>query len=152
VIPFNRQSLLEELNFMSSNQIVERIWKEFISSGRDIRYHIGAYAFVLNGIEFYLTSIGEKRHVTGQELSHGLLLFAHKQFGLIAPTVLHYWGIFKTQDFGNIVYNMIEMGILTKQPDDSIDHFNDITAIDEFFGHQNCFKIERTAIKKLKVA
>ena len=122
---------------MATAQIIERIRKELIESGRDTRYRSGAYEFILNGMEFYLTSIGEKRHITGQELTHGLLLFAQKQFGPLARTVLNYWGITKTEDLGNIVYNMIDIGIMSKQPDDMIEHFNDIIDIDCFF--KRCF-------------
>ena len=73
---------------MATTQIIERIRKELIDSGRDTRYRIGGYEFILNGMEFYLTSIGEKRHVSGQELTRGLLLFAQKQFGPLEDRLL----------------------------------------------------------------
>jgi len=135
---------------MASTQVLERIRSELIDSGRDERYLLGAYEFVLNGMEFYLTSIGEKRHVSGQELTRGLLLFAQKQFGLLARKVLHYWGIDKTDDLGNIVYNMIEINIMSKQPDDSLEHFSDVLDIDAFFEDIDFYEIDRDVIKKLK--
>lgn len=137
---------------MASAQIIERIRKELIDTGRDIRYRLGGYEFILNGMEFYLTSIGEKRHVTGQELTRGLLLFAQKQFGPLARTVLHYWGITKTEDLGNIVYNMIDIGIMSKQTEDSIEHFYNIIEIDYFFNHQKYFKAEKETVKRIKGA
>lgn len=135
---------------MAVYKIIERVRNELIDSGRDTRYRIGGYEFLLNGMEFYLTTIGEKRHVSGQELSRGLLLFAQKQFGPLAKTVLTYWGITTTEDFGNIVYNMIDIGILSKQPDDSIEHFNDVVDFTVFLADENMFKIEKESIKRIK--
>jgi uncharacterized repeat protein (TIGR04138 family) len=137
---------------MATSQVLERIRRELIDSGRDTRYRLGSYEFILNGMEFYLTSIGEKRHVTGQELSKGLLLFAQKQFGPLAHTVLYFWGINTTEDFGNIVYNMIDIGIMSKQPDDSIEHFHDVVDIQQFFDLQDSYIIDKDSIKRLKGA
>lgn len=137
---------------MATAQILDLIRKELIAAGRDQRYRIGAYEFVLNGMEFFLTSIGEKRHVTGQELTNGLLFFAEKQFGPLALSVLQYWGIHRTDDIGNIVYNMIDLGIMSRQPDDSIDHFHDVIDINEFFNSLNYFKVDRETVKRIKGA
>lgn len=142
----------EILNTMAVIHTIERIRREIIDSGLDTRYQLGGYEFILNGIEFYNTSIGEKRHVTGQELTKGLLVFAHKQFGPLARSVLKYWGINETSDFGNIVYNMIDLGILSKQANDSIEHFNDVVDIDLFFTEKDCFKIDKKRIKSIKGA
>ena len=137
---------------MATSQILNRILNELINSGRDTRYRVGAYEFILNGMEFYLTSIGEKRHVSGQELTKGLLLFAHRQFGPLAESVLTYWGIIATRDLGNIVYNMIGIGIMSKQTDDSIEHFNDIVDIHSFFVEQKSFNVEKETVKRIKGA
>ena len=137
---------------MATTQILDRIRSELIESKRDTRYRIGGYEFILNGMEFYLTSIGEKRHVSGQELSRGLLLFAQRQFGPLAQPVLQYWGINTTEDFGNIVYNMIDIGIMSKQSDDSIEHFYDVINFDHFFKNQDHFKIDRETVKRIKGA
>jgi len=137
---------------MAPNQTLDRIRKEIIESGRDSRYQLDAYDFVLNGLEFYLTRLGEKRHVSGQELSQGLLVFAQKQFGPLAQNVLDKWGVTKTDDFGNIVYNMIEIGIMSKQPEDALDHFYDVIHFDTFFKSQPMFEIDREYIRKIKGA
>ena len=137
---------------MAAANIIEKIRKELIETGRDTRYRTGGYEFVLNGMEFYLTSIGEKRHVGGGELTQGLLVFAQKQFGPLVLTVLNYWGIFKTDDLGTIVYNMIDLGILSKQPEDSLHHFHDVVNIKKFFKQQQYFEVEKETVKKLKGA
>lgn len=137
---------------MASTQVLDRIRSEIIDSEKDSRYKIGAYEFVLNGLDFYLTQIGEKRHVSGQELSKGLLNFALKQFGLMSKDVLFSWGIKKTDDIGNIVYNMISIGLMSKKPEDRLEDFYDVTDISLFFKKQNYFEIDKNFIKNIKGA
>jgi uncharacterized repeat protein (TIGR04138 family) len=137
---------------MATIQLLEKIRTKLLECGRDTRYRLGGYEFVLNGMEFYLTSLGEKRHVSGQELTRGLLVFSHKQFGPLAESVLHHWGIDQSDDFGNIVYNLIDIGIMSKQTEDSKEHFNDIIDFKTFFESQTCFKIDKETIKRVKDA
>ena len=135
-----------------SAQVIEKVRTEIIESGFDNRYKTGAYEFVLNGLDFYISKIGEKRHVSGQELSMGLLSFAHKQFGLMARSVLAYWGVEATDDFGYIVYNMIKVGLMSKQPDDSLDDFFDVMDANSFFDSVDCFEMDKSFIKRVKGA
>lgn len=137
---------------MATPQVLDKIRKELIEAGRDNRYKLGAYEFVLNGLDFYLTKIGEKRHVSGQELANGLLYFSYKQFGLLARSVLENWGINKTDDFGFIVYNMISLGIMSKQPEDSLEHFFGVVSFDDYFNSFDNFEIDKEYIKKIKGA
>ncbi|MBN1602881.1 MAG: hypothetical protein JW915_14830 [Chitinispirillaceae bacterium] len=137
---------------MTTNQILDHIRKEIIVSGYDVRYKIGAYDFVLNGLEFYLAALGEKRHVSGQEFSLGLLNFAQKQFGLLAPSVLTSWGVTRTNDFGQLVYNMIGIGLMSRQPEDNVEDFFDVIDFEEFFKKQEFFEVDTIFIKKVKGA
>jgi uncharacterized repeat protein (TIGR04138 family) len=57
--------------------------------------------------------------VRGQELLDGLRQFALDQFGPLAKTVLNYWGVQRGEDFGEIVFNLVEVGILGKTDEDS---------------------------------
>ncbi len=136
---------------MTTPQVMKKIENEIVAE-KDMRYKIQAYSFVLSGLEFYLNSLGEKRHVSGQELSKGLLLFALKQFGLMARDVLRNWGITKTDDFGHMVYNMIEIGVMSRQPDDAVEHFFNVVDFDAFFAVQSYFEIDKDFIKKIKGA
>ena len=133
-------------------EFTEKIRVEIIDSGVDDRYKVGAYGFVLRGLDFYLTKISEKRHVSGQELSWALLTFAHKQFGPMAKSVFDRWGIKATSDLGCIVYNMIRIGMLGKQPNDSLDDFYDVTDVMAFFDKEDktCFTVDRTFIRGKK--
>ncbi len=137
---------------MASTQTLDRIRLKLIDSGKDIRYKIGAYEFVLNGLDFYITQLGEKRHVNGSELSIALLDFALKQYGLLSHDVLSYWGVKKTDDFGNIVFNMISIGLMSKQPEDRVEDFSDVTDIAEFFREKQYYEIDKNYIKSTKGA
>jgi len=133
---------------MPSFETSERIRKEIIESGVDDRYKVGAYEFVLNGLNFYISKIGETRHVGGRELSKGLLMFAQKQYGPMAKSVFDYWGLESTDDLGYIVYNMIRIGLMSKKPWDSLDDFLDVVDVPAYFGAAECFEIDKAFIKK----
>ena len=47
-------------------------------------------------------------HVSGQELLCGVLRNAREKWGLLAPVVLHSWGVNHTEDIGEIVFLMVE--------------------------------------------
>lgn len=63
------------------------------------------------------------RHVTGQELLDGIRTYALQQFGPMVPTVFEEWGLHECADFGEIVFNMIEIGLLAKTKKDSREDF-----------------------------
>jgi uncharacterized repeat protein (TIGR04138 family) len=66
------------------------------------------------------------RHVAGPELCWGLRDLALEKWGVMAPAVLGSWGLFKTKDFGRMVFALVENDLLQKQPEDCIDDFNDV--------------------------
>lgn len=75
-----------------------------------------------------------ERHMSGQHLCFRLAEFAIEQYGLMAPLVLRRWNIERTDDFGRIVYALIELGYLRKSPDDSMDDFRGVYDFAEVFG------------------
>jgi len=93
---------------------------------KDPRYKIDAYLFVLNGLNHTVSRFEKPRHVNGKELSEGLREYAIDQFGPLARTVLESWGVAKTEDFGNIVFNLIKAKLLSKTEEDSIEDFRDV--------------------------
>lgn len=97
---------------------------------RDSRYDRDSYYFVREGLDFTLKMLKKQRHaaavqrhVSGQELLEGLRRYALDQFGPMAKTVLHYWGVHRCEDFGAIVFNMVDKGILGKTDQDSLADF-----------------------------
>ena len=107
-------------------------------------YAPGAFAFVQDGLG-YTSGIFETRgfdeygmdeldrHVTGQQLCRGLRDYAIDQFGLLAPVVLKHWGIQRTEDFGAIVFRMVDLEVLRTSPQDSEEDFRAIFQFDEAF-------------------
>lgn len=96
-------------------------------------YKREAYYFVMSALNYYLNKIDERRHVTGQELLKGISEYAKQQFGPMVLTVFEHWGLKKTDDFGKIVYHLIERGLLSKQEKDSLQDFNDVYNFNEEF-------------------
>jgi uncharacterized repeat protein (TIGR04138 family) len=100
---------------------------------KEPRYPERAYLFVLAGIEFIQTQLPARRHVTGAELAWACRDLAIKQFGLLAPSVLEYWNINNTEDFGRIVFTLVDVGLLMTQPDDRLEDFQDVYVFAEAF-------------------
>ncbi len=91
---------------------------------KDSRYESEAYLFVKDALDYTQKLVikpnrDEVRHVSGQELLEGIRAFALTQFGPMAPTVFEEWGIRCCEDFGEIVFNMVEIGLLGKTERDS---------------------------------
>ncbi len=91
---------------------------------KDPRYAPDAYLFVREALDYTQkhvakTARGRIRHVSGQELLAGIKDFALTQFGPMAMFVLGEWGIRSCEDFGEIVFNMVEIGLLAKTEKDS---------------------------------
>jgi len=90
---------------------------------KDPRYKIEAYIFVMSALDFTISKLKEKRHVTGQELLEGIREYGMMQFGPMTRTVFEYWGVKSTEDFGEIVFNMVDCGLMGKTEKDSKDDF-----------------------------
>ncbi len=70
------------------------------------------------------------RHLTGQELCEAIRLYALEQYGYMAKSVLNYWGVTSTAAFGEIVFNLIEIGQMKKTPQDHREDFHDVFDFD----------------------
>jgi uncharacterized repeat protein (TIGR04138 family) len=90
---------------------------------RDRRYAREAYVFVSESLQFTVQKGGKSGHVTGRELCEGLCEYALAQFGRLARTVLESWGVRKSEDVGEIVFNMVEAGLLRKTDEDRREDF-----------------------------
>lgn len=95
---------------------------------RDPRYQREAYTFVREALDHTHKTIVQRsqegiRHVTGQELLAGIRSYALEVFGPMAMLVLQEWGITRGEDFGEIVFNMVECGLLAKTDQDSREDF-----------------------------
>ena len=100
---------------------------------RDGKYNERAYVFVLAALEFAQTRLPARRHLSGVELAWACRDFALEQFGLLARTVLDFWGIRATDDLGRIVFLLIEVGLLAQQQTDKIEDFDRVYDFAEVF-------------------
>ena len=112
------------------------------------RYPLDAFAFVQRGLDFTVRrEHGEpdpavelveddapSRHVSGRMLCEGLRDYALQQYGLLAGTVLRRWRITRCEDFGHIVFAMVDSGMMHKTDEDSIQDFTDVFSFREAFG------------------
>lgn len=104
-----------------------------------------AYEFVRDGLQHTVELIhgkdaattlpapDENRHVSGQQLCMGLRDYAIRRYGRLAITVLNYWQISRTEDFGRMVFAMIGGGLMSKSDEDTLEDFTDIYEFDEAF-------------------
>jgi uncharacterized repeat protein (TIGR04138 family) len=109
---------------MNELELTEAIWQRV--RALDGRYHERGYLFVLAALEFSQRKARVRGHITGGELAWACREFALEQFGLTARTVLSHWGIETTADIGRIVYVLIDVGLLIRQPMDKIEDFDGV--------------------------
>jgi uncharacterized repeat protein (TIGR04138 family) len=101
----------------------------------DERYKPDAYEFVLQGLNFTQERLKKRSHISGKELAVGLRDYAVERYGGLAQTVLSYWGISTTGDYGQIVYNMIKKKLLAKSDEDHLSDFDGVYDFDEAFAN-----------------
>jgi uncharacterized repeat protein (TIGR04138 family) len=78
--------------------------------------------------------VDESRHISGQQLCMGLRDFAIQRYGLLAGIVLERWGVKRTDDFGTIVYALIDRKELRASSRDSFEDFKGVYEFGETFG------------------
>ncbi len=100
---------------------------------RDNRYKANAYSFVMASLEHLMSSLPQARHVGGRELLEGIRETALEQFGPMAKEVFNFWGVYVTEDFGNIVFNLVDAGLLSKTEHDDIEDFVDVYDFEKVF-------------------
>ena len=104
---------------------------------QDPRYHRDAYYFIREALDHAVKlrkrQVGEAGHVTGQQICEGARQVALKQFGPMVATVLEFWGITRTEDLGEIVWNLIDLGVFGKTDADSRKDFQGVYSFQEAF-------------------
>ena len=92
------------------------------------RYKKGAYSFVREALEYTVKNLKpeeltETHHVTGQKLLDGIREYALVQYGPMTLTLLNDWNVKTCEDFGHIVFTLVEYKVLGRTEGDSIDDF-----------------------------
>ena len=114
-------------------------WKKILRDAGP--YPMEAFSFVREGLSYTAQNVHEDpeareesdRHITGQQLSLGLRDFAIERYGLLARAVLEHWSVRRTDDFGRIVYAMVEAGLMSKTPNDSLGDFQEVYDFEHAF-------------------
>lgn len=119
---------------------------------RDPRYPYEAYEFVFHALGHTQKLLGrkppegaregEQYHVRGRELLDGVRDLALREFGLMARTVFHLWGIDRTDHFGDIVFNLVDAGLMSKTEEDSRADFRDVYDLDDVLVKQYRIQLE----------
>ena len=91
----------------------------------DPRYKRDAYIFVMEALSFTQKKFKRPKHVSGDELLDGMKELLMDKYGPLAISVLEHWGIKSTDDFGNIVFNLINGKVLSKTEEDNLESFRD---------------------------
>lgn len=102
----------------------------------DPRYPYEAYEFACEAVTYTQRRLGraaaagdkpdDDRHVSGAELLRGACELAVQEFGLMAPVVFRLWGVHTTDDFGEIVFNLIRAEKLSRSDRDEPDDFRNL--------------------------
>ena len=100
---------------------------------REPRFHERGYLFVLAALEYTQARRTERRHVSGAELARAVRDLAIERFGVLAREVLEHWGVRSTDDVGDIVFAMVDLGLLAAQPQDTRADFTNVFDFDEAF-------------------
>jgi uncharacterized repeat protein (TIGR04138 family) len=82
-----------------------------------------------------------ERHVSGQELCEAARRYGLQQYGFLTPVVLATWGIRRTEDIGEIVFNMIDIGQMRKTKADKREDFHGVYDFDEAFTRDLSFVV-----------
>ena len=100
---------------------------------REPRFHEHAYLFVLAALEFSQSRLSERRHISGRELAEACRDLALQRYGVLARMVLEYWGITNTAGFGDVVFTLVDLGLLLSQANDTRDDFADVFEFEDAF-------------------
>jgi uncharacterized repeat protein (TIGR04138 family) len=123
---------------------------------RDVRYHPNAYQFVYAALRYTQQCLERSvtpgmenvdAHISGPELLEGIRGFALNQFGLMTRTVFRRWGIRSTDDFGNIVFELIQRGEMSKTERDQLSDFFDVYDFADVFDRNYHVEVQRAFSK-----
>jgi uncharacterized repeat protein (TIGR04138 family) len=103
---------------------------------KEPRFDERAYLFVLGALEFCQQRLDERRHISGKELALACRDLALDKFGVMAGLVLEHWGVHSSADLGDVVFTLVDCGLLMSQPSDSREEFADVFDFDQAFAKE----------------
>lgn len=102
----------------------------------DGRYHVDAYLFVLEALNVVLERRrrqGAQGHVDGGQVLDGVKELGLEKFGYLAAVVLESWGVRTPRQVGDLIFNLVEADILSKQESDRREDFAQPWTFEDFF-------------------
>jgi uncharacterized repeat protein (TIGR04138 family) len=120
---------------------------------RDGRYEYEAYEFLFHALHHTQKLLGREppgdrrrvtseHHVSGPELLAGMRDLALREFGRMARTVFRLWGIERTDDVGEMVFNLVDAELMSKTDEDSRADFHALFDLDEALLHGFRFELD----------
>jgi len=98
---------------------------------KDSRYKPDAYGFVMQALWFTQQKLKRSGHITAREFLEGVRDFGLNQYGPMTKNVFEHWGIKGTSDFGEVIFNMIDSGLMKKSEEDNRGDFKDVYNFEE---------------------
>jgi uncharacterized repeat protein (TIGR04138 family) len=136
------EAKIEEIEQLrEARQTIERFVEVVEQDGR---YPLDAFQFLQAGIQHAIVrthgrSAVEREelepdddhpnHVSGQQLCEALADLALLRYGRLATAVLGGWNIKTTQDWGNMVFLLVDNDLLQKTERDRMSDFDDVLSI-----------------------
>ncbi|MDO4558997.1 MAG: hypothetical protein Q4C47_08530 [Planctomycetia bacterium] len=120
----------------------------------DSRYTREAYGFVFDALrtaqereEFANGTSGSDsakvRHVTGAQICETARELALSRYGMLARRVLKQWGILGTGDLGELIYRLIEVGLVHRTEEDRREDFDNVFDFETEWFREFCFRSAR---------
>ncbi|MEY4186760.1 MAG: hypothetical protein RIT02_1794 [Planctomycetota bacterium] len=112
---------------------------ESLSSTSSSTYHPAAFRFVYAALRYTQQQLGRNSgsektgHISGSELLDGIRLLGLQTFGMLCPLVFARWGVHTTDDFGHIVFQMIDSGDMRRTRDDCLEDFFGVYSFHQVF-------------------
>ena len=110
---------------------------------KDPRYTYEAYDFIFKALDHSQALLGRRQlpkaaedgpasqHVKSHELLEGIRTLALLEFGLMARIVFRMWGVQSTEDFGRIVFNLVDAGLINTTEEETLADFRDVFDFEE---------------------
>ena len=90
----------------------------------------------LAALEYHQARLSTRRHIDGRELALACRDLAIERYGVLARSVLAHWGIFRSADLGDVVFTLVDLGLLMSQASDTRLDFVDVFDFDGAFGNE----------------
>src|SRR5256885_11379601 len=117
---------------------------------REQRFDERAYLFVLGALEYCQQRLPERRHINGRELALACRDLALERFGVMAGLVLEDWGLLFQAAIGDVVFTLVELGLLMSQPPHTPEEIAHVFVFDQAFQREDPWSRALTGFSKAK--